>query len=86
MEILTNACAQSGFRPRREIISDNAIFGTRLAGAGLGVCPIPSYCAIPYKDVVYRKIIDPIIQVSPQLVRCTDRPLSAALENFIGIN
>src|SRR5208337_3777411 len=32
VEILTNACAKSGFRPRREIISDNAVFGTRLAG------------------------------------------------------
>ena len=86
VEIFTNACAKSGFRPRREIITDNAIFGGRLAAAGLGVCPMPRFCAIPHEGVVYRKITDPIVQVSPQLVWCTDRPLSSALDNFLGIN
>lgn len=83
-ENFSRALAKAGVHPKCEYWADNATSGIPLVAAGLGVCFVPEFTQLLHTEVVYRRVISPIIRQLPQLVWRKDK-IPMTLSNFIAL-
>jgi DNA-binding transcriptional LysR family regulator len=78
------ALAKAGFHPKHEYWVDSAISGIALVAAGFGICLVPQFAEILHSEVTYRRVTDPDIKITPQLVWKKNRA-SLPIANLVAL-
>lgn len=83
-EKVSQALAEACVHPSHEYFVDNALSGIALVAAGLGVCLVPCFAQIPGANVVYRRVIDPCVRLTPEIIWQRNNA-SPVVANFVAL-
>jgi len=85
--ILTEYCQKAGFEPNYLCQADDIMPILAWADAGVGIAIVPQAAIgmIPTSNIVFRRLIDPIIELNSALIWKRNHKLSAAGEKFLEV-
>lgn len=85
--ILTQYCQQAGFDPRYLCQADDILRILAWADAGVGIAIVPKTAIgmIPTPNIIFRTIVDPIVELNAALIWKRNYALSAAGQKFLEV-